>query len=515
MQLKSHPLTAAFILLNLCITVPLAAKLNIWIDEAYSLNTTGGGFFETIRAAIAFENQPPLYFLLLHLWRNLNGSIFFARLFSCLCLSLTLFFAAKVSQRYLNRISPAWFVGAIALHPYAIWTALEIRTYGFAVLLSMLLLLLFFDGYLAEQPQKNARVVYGFLAIAALYTHYFLACILFAHWVTLWLLRRWRDAIFHSLVLVGVGFTFSPLLLVLGHHLAGQGAAMTNHADTVLESVRTMLGRLTLYILPSDFQGLSGQFFSIYRYCFMLVLGGLIVLYRQVIEPRALATFITFLVATGTLTLLLDLTENAKLTSRYSYPLFILTLLGGLTVFSLVPEHSRRKGLELWSVIIVVLYATSLIVTYAPLAKDGDWQRVAAYITAQETPKQPVLVFSAEGLLPLNYYYQGVNSLRGVPRQVPGGQYDLRRFALQNDSEIQEAIAGSSQPEKPLPQQLWLVKAPSYVLDGTGKKACQIWEIDLGCTRLEAFLNRRYDVVNRRDFYGANVRLFQKKRDSA
>src|SRR5215213_6298783 len=80
--------TSFLILAHLAVTLPLAYFLNVWMDEASTLYTTQNGFFQTFQNVFADEKQAPLYFLLLSLWRELNGSIFFARalsiVFSCL-----------------------------------------------------------------------------------------------------------------------------------------------------------------------------------------------------------------------------------------------------------------------------------------------------------------------------------------------------------------------------------------------------------------------------------------------
>ena len=84
------PKTKAFnvsllIILHLLIVLPLAYSLNIWGDEGSTLHTTQHGFFDAFQNAGASERQAPLYFWMMSLWRSINGSIFFARLFSIFC----------------------------------------------------------------------------------------------------------------------------------------------------------------------------------------------------------------------------------------------------------------------------------------------------------------------------------------------------------------------------------------------------------------------------------------------
>ncbi len=67
---------------NLLVTLPLAWLLNIWQDEAYTLQTTSNGVAYAFHQALSFEQNAPLYFVLISLWRSLGDGIFYLRLFS-------------------------------------------------------------------------------------------------------------------------------------------------------------------------------------------------------------------------------------------------------------------------------------------------------------------------------------------------------------------------------------------------------------------------------------------------
>ena len=73
---------ALLIVLHLAVVLPLAYSLNIWADEGSTLYTTQHGVFAAFQHAAADERQAPFYFWVLSIWRTLNSSIFFARLFS-------------------------------------------------------------------------------------------------------------------------------------------------------------------------------------------------------------------------------------------------------------------------------------------------------------------------------------------------------------------------------------------------------------------------------------------------
>ena len=142
----SKNIVLLLIFLNLAITIPFAINLNVDVDEAYSLVSSSQGPGYALKRALNVEIQAPLYFILLSIWRSLNSSIFFARLFSILCISLSIFVAAKVSQRFFEKIHPGWITVTIALNPFVIWAAVTIRLYALLIFISILLILFFYDG---------------------------------------------------------------------------------------------------------------------------------------------------------------------------------------------------------------------------------------------------------------------------------------------------------------------------------------------------------------------------------
>ena len=517
--------------LHLLLTVPLALGLNLWIDEAYSLDTTQLGVWATGQQAITFENQPPLYFMLLSLWRSFGdfggladgAAIGWARLFSVFCLALTVVLAFPLARRYCPGIKPAWVAGAIAFNPYCIWAATEIRTYGFALFLSAVLLLSFFEGYWQTHEGSNStgslwnaqsriwawRGFHAGIAIASLYTNYFLGSLLVAQGVVLLVTRRWRSLRTYAAWMVGVSLLFVPMLLALASHLAGQGSGMALQTDSTAQALRMMLGRSLLYLWPSEF--LSERFSVVagLRYGGLLGLVAIAIACRKRLSEMQLVLVTLVFVCFASLTFVLDITENVTLAARYSYPLFLPILLLLFSCLSLLPRQGQRQALWAWGAIALICYGGTLLHQYPGFAKDGDWSRVAHFIQANETMEQPVVVFSAEGVLPLKYYYDGINPLVSLPDQTLGEAYSLRRFVIRDEAQIREVLI-AQQTHSDLPSELWLVQGPRYALEGTGGVACEIWGIDLNCAALEQFIQDNYRVEQQKNFYGSTVQLLVK-----
>lgn len=482
----------ALVLVNLCVTLPLAYKLNIWTDEAYTLHTTAGGVADAWRRAISFELQPPLYFVLSSLWRKVSGSVFCARLFSVVCVALTVRVAAALSRRYVPRIHAGWLAAVVALHPFAVWAATEIRVYALVVLLSALLLLLFFDGYLAPEPRRRARVLYVLLCVLALYTHYYLGFILAANACALLVLRRWRVLRAYLVGMAAVALCFAPLALVV----RGQMGVLGNSAGRALtpaEALKLLYWRVYEYALPVEWVPSQALRSWLVRLGFVAALATLVAWLRRRPEPAHAAALIITTTAAFLFLIPLLSTGEAFAHARHTTALFVPV---SLSLLAVLASFGRKTLLVAWILVSLSFYAGSLATTYAPLAKPGDWERVAAYIRAHEQPGQPVLVFRASGALPLAHYYSGPNPLVPLPAPPDLKTYDLRAETIGGEADIAAALARLGGDH----ERLWLVT----------QTPCEYLDLDFNCAALESFVNRNYAVESARSFVNADVRLLRK-----
>ncbi len=162
----------------------------LWLDEIFSFNFAGGTLLDTLHAA-AGDTHPPLYFLLLNLWRRLVGDSPLAlRLPSVLAMvacafALTLT-AAKVSRRWSTRIAVALFA---VLSPIGLFYAQETRMYALAAALSAwaLLALLTLLERALQQPVKLAVPATALVALdmAIVLTHTLGTLVVASHIVAL------------------------------------------------------------------------------------------------------------------------------------------------------------------------------------------------------------------------------------------------------------------------------------------------------------------------------------------
>lgn len=493
--------------LNLCITVPLAASLNIWIDEAFSLNTTSKGLGYAISHSINFEGQPPLYFAILNLWRILNDSIVFARLFSILCISLTIYTAAVFSRRYLKGIHPGLIAVVVAFHPFSIWAAIEIRMYALAILISALLLLFFFDGFLADTTNRRARLLYGFCAIAGIYTNYLLACLLISHGLTLLFFKRWRSLYYYLVTMAWVVVLLLPILLILFFHVTRLKEILTAYSYSLFDSFKETIEIFIAYIsfVDKDLQPLAT--IQLIQYGLPVILILIALTYRRFITLEKIILWIITLISAVILAIVLYVMKSVHNAPRYAYPIFLVGQVSLLSLLSIVRGSIKQKILICFTVVFLSVSLWSIWSTYSLSAKSGDWKRVSSYIMAREKPDQAILVFPELDILPLSYYYSGINKLVPIPRAMGEESFNLQRILLKDEKEIIAAL--SQVPGKH--QHLWVVSDLKQVIPSYKQRKCDVLRIDFNCHILADFIAKYYSIQHIKYFYKSQVIFLSRK----
>jgi uncharacterized membrane protein len=474
------------ILIHLSITVVFSIHLNIWIDEAFSLNTTNSGLVTTLKRATYFELQPPFYFLILILWRNISQSIFFARLLSILFTCGTIYVSAKLSERLFKQLNPAWVASLVAFNPFVIWAATEIRCYALVLLFSGLLILFFYDGYASEGVQGRGKWCYILFAIAALYTHYYLGFLLAANGLTLLILRRLNLLRAYLIGMFIVFFIFSPMLLVLHHQV-------TTHLDFIesvsfYRYVQIIHWRIKEYLLP------SGELWGLVKVSKWIFNLGIIVGLFYIIKKRAyfFRPHNVALITIGVITcifFLVFINHPELMQQRHFSVLFLPSI---FLLFSTVQLVHRRGVLMSCCLILFIFYGSALFEMYKRCAKPGDWQRVASHIMKIEKAGESILIFRNGQALPFSYYYKGLNNNIPIPNQFNCDTYDLSSSILKDEKMIFQAlknIPGGS-------PRLWIItSATKPHLD-----------VDINPIVLEGFIKKWCIVEKEQSFYGSLVR---------
>jgi uncharacterized membrane protein len=511
-----HISLSPFLLLHLAITLPLAYLLNIWTDEASTLYTTEHGFLHAFENVFANEKQAPLYFLLMSLWRLLDDSIFFARLFSIICSLLAIIVFYRLARKFWKDKTAIFVSGIFALHPYLIMASLEIRLYSLLILISALLLKLFFEGYLyseeishakarraqSELKFKNPRILFIVLSIVGLYVNYYVGFLLVGCFLALLILRRWSATKTYFLQMIPVGLAILPLLWIIQRQFLERAAAF-NAEKPLIEGVKTLWNHFLTFVLPTEVFPVMGELtaFSfarlwIVRIAILAIVVLLIKTKGKFLDEKVIALAAIYAVCSLFLLGVYLLLGIKYIEIRHSAIAFVpLILLVALLLSKLLPKKSWIFVAALYA----VFFSYSIYALYPNLAKRGDWARVAEYIEKNEKPNQPIIVFRNYDALSLPYHYRGINVI--LPKdnffdwEAEDAPDSPNVFRKQTEFIISKIPVDA--------EEIWLLT----------DETCQVSETQVRCQPLENFVRANYTVEETKDFYLERVRLLRKKRN--
>ena len=413
--LKKNKEIILIILLHLVITVPLAYILNIWYDESCSLLTTSGSIATTIQRSIQIEWQPPVYYVLLDIWRGFDNSYFFARLLSIIFSCAAILISYKFVKKHLKVKRPALVTLLIAINPFLIYYALEIRLYTMIIFLSGVLIFLMYEIYFYDNKPKSYRVLFILITILAIHTQYYMGFLVFGVGVSIFIYKGWKkfkiyltDMILPLLSLIGV----LPYLDDITTQTQVHGDIVKLNLTGVIEFLKV---RIVSYVFALDSSVL--RFLSRYEVWLFIFLMIVIFLFsikgrfkklKKIIfkEYNLLPTTIVILLF---FPLILIKFGRGMLEIRHTAVLFFPLVYTVIYFVFLTPD---KKFLLFWFLIFTFLYSSALVNTFSlPLAKEGDGIRISRYLESHE--KENELIFAPNNIIamPLKVHYDGKNSI--------------------------------------------------------------------------------------------------------
>jgi uncharacterized membrane protein len=397
------------VLIYLCKAVPL------WEDEFYSLNTTSGRLSEVVNQSYSFEAQPPVYFVLLKLWRLIDDGAFFARFLSVLSVGAAALVFVHLVRLISGSKSAGWVIALFLLNPFTVWAALEIRTYALLLLLSVATIY-FFMKYLTGGEKKY---IFSFLIISliGLYTQYLFVFLIISLSLALLLFKGWRSFFDLCLFMIPLVLLFLPNLLFLHANIGNQQT--DNPVYTFFYSL-IKVGQSP----PKLLLGLNRLPFEDWVKVVVIIIFAGIVLYTYIltyknhllIKDSFLNNF-NFLLVSGLIFIALYLIVFTLSKIAYSdlymtiaFPLFTLIYL----LFRSHPSLYKYLLYYSFSIYFIIL----LILTYKHPVKFYDFISITKYVNAIEHSGEPILLYRNGLSLPFGYYYKGSNSLYPLPGKV-------------------------------------------------------------------------------------------------
>lgn len=420
------------------IIIFLAGYLNVWEDEVYSLNTSSGSLQYAFHQSIFFEAQPPVYFLLLTLWRFFSDSILWARLLNLLLILVSQFllfrFVGKTSDKKIATISSILFL----LNPAIVFTLLEIRLFAFVILISLVIIIIFYNTYYSNKITLGFRILYILFAVIGLFTQFFIGFLLFANAVVLIIDKKKR---LFWLYILDMLIPFCLIILFIPQvlqdvkvHTSVIPVYYRTLNDFIFE-IKELIGIVTFnYFLPF-------KYFipKIWEWIFRVTVIILIFTSLKYVERKkglryispfiviSLVIFLFFIIVTYT---------YGKYSIEYKYTLviFVPLFISMVLLFRLF----KKGSLIFWLFFLGLIYLAGNFTKYHYLYKVKDYKSLGNYLEEHENMGEPIFVFRNISAENLDIYYHGVNNIYPLPeafsydKEFSSKQWEINKQDVSN-----------------------------------------------------------------------------------
>src|SRR5215211_3078301 len=364
---------------------------SLWWDEVYAIITMAHpGPLEIIRLS-STDNNPPLFYLILHYWMLLTGdSAFSVRLPSAIASALAVFVMYRIGTLLFDRGAGLLAALILALSAYHVRYAQEARPYGLMVLLS-LLSFYFFVRLTKGGASRYTTVAYVISTTLLMYAHFYGVFFVAAQVIYLLVsrenLRRW--------VLPGAALAllYVPWMVLLAVNVLSPTGAWRGGTTWIPEPTPVDVARIL--------QAYSGSLPLAIVFASLAGLG----LFRIIRENRPIAyLLLAWLVVPIAVPFLVSHLYRPMLVDRYTIaasPAFYLLVTQGFAGLKGLAYRERSYAQTLLVVLVAALSVVSITGYFGAIAKQ-PWREVAGYVDEHGRAGDLVLLYG--GSLPFDYY---------------------------------------------------------------------------------------------------------------
>jgi len=409
-------------LLGLFLRVCYLGAESMWFDEVYSIGMSHLSPINIVKEIFRqHENNPPLYYVLLHYWVSFFGdSEFASRMLSVIPGSLSVLFIYKFGKELFNKNAGLIAALIMAVSVFQIKYSQEARTYSLIVFLALLSNYFFFRLLSAHK----FKYILGYFLTSALlvYDHFYWVFYIAAQNIYVFTkmiinpngkwpgFKRWM-----ALQFILVAVSLPEFILLRGADAMHEGFWRARpNLHTVVDTILQFSGSLPLLIL----------FFVLSVYMVICAIGATLKSAHK--EPVS---------RTG------GIMQDPPLSNKIDKVYFLIVLLFTPVIFAFIismilnPIYGDRyligvppalyilvaagidnlgfKKLKVIAVVLIVGLSLLQIYRYYLSVDKHQWREAVHYIEENASPGDLIMVYPDFELISLEYYL-GRNDLRAV-----------------------------------------------------------------------------------------------------
>ena len=402
-----------FLILYTSFLLFISNRMVIGEDEAYTLSTTSFSLLKVIKLSYSFEGQPPVYFVIISIWRLINNSLFFARILSLLFTLLSAFVLDKLVYLISRKIYSRWIIVLFLLNPFTVWASIEVRLYSMLILISTTTIYLFYLIYFHDH--KKYKFFFFLVALLGIYTQYYFVFLIISLSILLLLAKGWRHFFNFCLFAIPLAILFLPNLSFIKDQFEMHNNTQISH--TLFQTSRAIFSTPFYFFVSSGDLANGRNWAWIMRIIFIILFVFSVYQFQRAYKNKKNQDFIKIigiLVPTVIILVIMLLVYGfSNLIYDYKYMTIVFPiycLLYG--IFNILDHNLKNYIYGFFCFFFIVV----LINTYkSPYIKIVDFKSIVEFTQRTEYENEPILFHCKTIVLKFKYYYKGNNSLNPLP----------------------------------------------------------------------------------------------------
>jgi len=393
---------------------------------------SSNSFKELIRTSIIFEGQPTIYYIITFYWAKINNSIFFLRLLTTLFTITSGLLLYKLYKE--NSTSPnRWLLLLVYANPFMLYLATEIRCYSLVILLSLVLISLFYKYYSNQKVTFWIRFFYVLISIIAVNTHYFLSFLLLSNGFYL-LVKGYKKtliAYLFDMAFVLVSLIWMPFFIFEQIHAIKYTEVVLTFQSMFMFIVR----RFRDYLFATSMFPFQGMKYIILA----LIMSPILIQFR--FKKNLMHFWVNnfyllnlVVIISCCFLMLYPLLGTEFLGTRHTSILFPPLVILFLKLF----DYLQNKYVKLLLIFIMFLfYSLSGINYYWLFVKDANFHDAIEYLTDNSKENESIILIDNQLARPFIYYYNGLNKTYILPYPIDISkpyEYELLTKPMNPDS---------------------------------------------------------------------------------